>query len=287
MAVSGFATRRRQLLRVLAFAGACLALMANSSSCSKPTHHTSTSSVPNFIGASDCVHSGISVPPAAGFEDSITVTTDVTRTSLLISNVSELTLVVIPETRETEVDDPSYHGSYADQSASALAYQSLNADTLVRYDTVVSSATGTYGLAPYQAYFVPPQWSVCAHVPYTYDKVQLGIDRDNDASLAYFTAEKLAALTLRYATPASISRANSLLDCATGTLQLINSNPGNTNASTFLPQLFSTGSSCYEGLKNLLGSDDAVEHESSGFLEALSKLPAWVDDVKFLEALPR
>jgi hypothetical protein len=265
-------------------ATALVAVAALTACVPKPGPTPSLHLTPGPIGpttpagfADDCRGSDNAVTPQAGAlpGGTFSLRTDNSRTSLLITNTSLVTLVVVPQTVGTRLAE----SPYADPTdlLSTTALNAVIGTDLPRNDPTVAGFASRDGIPYDQIFVVPPQWSVCALglVPAAF------IAMDRFATAEYKVTMAIGQAISNSVTPQILSRANTLQKCATGTYNFLNTNP-DPNSFEFYSGVIGTGSDCYKSY-TLLVNDDAA---AAGATEAraaqiLDETPSLIEDSEF------
>lgn len=213
-----------------------------------------------------------------------TKTDPLTRTSILLTNTSQVTLIVVPGNALTTLQKTPAQNPR--DPSNVLALGAFSQEGLLLSDPAVP-----LGVAHNQIYFVPPGFSVCGTVPVLGDVASVNIERDQVASVAWFVTKDAADAAIGKLLPADIE---ALTTCGNTAITLATSTP-DFNALDVYKQALDASNSCYKTYKNFFvnaGTDDvAAETEASDglgkVLDDLDHAPKLIQDIDFFTELIR
>jgi hypothetical protein len=227
----------------------------------------------------DCSGSTMTVFGSGDLDGIIEAKTDPTSTSLLVTNVSELTLIVVPGVDGATRLQPT-PGLNPDDNGNVLAFEALLSSNVFVDDPNIPT-----NVPLDQVYVVPPNYSVCGISSGTGAPASMQVQRDRLASgawrVSYALAEKLVGLF----TPGAIRSAKTISNCLTGAVGILRGNASLTDVE-FYETALSTASTCYSSVSGLFQStgQPAVEAQQTRavVLKGLKRLPQLIDDARFL-----
>jgi hypothetical protein len=223
---------------------------------------TTTISTPEIVlpttpqvleAAADCSKSTVELAPEAVAEGvELTLSTDPSRTSLLVKNTGSLSVLILPDAKFVTRLVAAPYASPADQS-SRVALVAVNGSGVLR---------SVRGLPPYlptsQIVVLPPQWAVCALTDTLDEVAGVRYLRDKASSAEYFVTNALAD---RLIPQVDADKARpGLIRCARDTLVLLTSQPNLPDIELYA-EVLGTRSSCYGRVKGLLGSNERAAQQ--------------------------
>lgn len=202
--------------------------------------------VPARKAATSCARSTEPLAPAADTDGvELTLSTDPSRTSLLLKNTGGLTVVVLPD---------ADFGSRLIAAPAADPKDAASRAALVAVNAGGGELPGVPAYVPRtQVIRVPPQWAICALSDDVKEIASVRYLQDQASSAEYFVAKALAdQLLLRNS--AARSRAT-LVSCARGTLNTLKANPTLQDIELYVAAV-GPGSACRARYKALLHGDE-------------------------------
>ncbi|TCC30211.1 hypothetical protein [Kribbella speibonae] len=198
--------------------------------------------------ATDCTGSTQQLPTESetgGVQ--LTLSTDPSRTSLLLKNTGSLSVVVIPDASFTSRLVAAPYANPQDQASRAALIAVNNSGAkmsdIPRYVPLTQVIT------------IPPQWAVCALTDSAEETASVRYLQDRQSSAEYFVTKALAdQLTVR----TSLDRVRpALVRCAKSTLIVLASHPEMSDIELYV-EILSPRSLCQAGYKALLGGDSGA-----------------------------
>lgn len=229
---------------------------------------------PSSCEDSDLTLADATAPPGV----TLKLSTDSTNTTLLLTNSGSLSVAVFPH------QDGRTHlaaAPYANPS-DAASIEALNAVASVANPNSVPEMPA--GVPLDQVYFVPPGWSVCGTTGDLNQAAQVRYLRDKASSATYFATKALADQFVKFFTPKSMQRAQTLETCARETNTLLTDTPSLTNSDLYTG-LITGGTACRSSFKALLGDAEEARSAESGALKWLKRTPQLLENSKFFIAL--
>ncbi|MEU8223252.1 hypothetical protein [Kribbella sp. NPDC048915] len=219
---------------------------------------------PALKAATDCAKSTVELPPEAEADGvQLTLSTDPSRSSLLLKNTGSLTVVVLPDARFTTRLIAAPHANPKD-AASRAALIALN-----------NSGTKIEDLPPYvpgsQVVALPPQWALCALTDSADEIATVRYLQDRQSSAEYLVTKALADQLLQ---TNSVARTQpTLIRCAKGMLDVLKANAGLPDIELYAGAL-RVGTPCRNGYRQLLRGDaQAAERLGATVLRELDRAP--------------
>jgi hypothetical protein len=197
--------------------------------------------------ATGCAQSKVPLPVEAGSDGvELTVSTDPSRTSLLLKNTGSLTVVVVPD---ADFSSRLTAASYANPKdpASRAALIAVNN----------SGGAPVPGIPPYapktQVITLPPQWAICALTDDVRETASVRYVQDRVSSAQYFVTKAVADQLLLKVSPTR-SR-TTLIRCARGTSNTLKAHPELPDIELYV-EILGPRSACRAGYKSLLHGDE-------------------------------
>jgi hypothetical protein len=268
---------------------AVLLVAATATACSKAegaSSGTTTAPKPSIViprsqpadkAAADCTKSTETAAASDMDGVQLDVSTDASRTSLLVKNTGSLTVIVVPDANFTTRLIAAPYASPADQ-ASRAALVAVNGSR-----GVGSVHDLPANLPATMVVILPPQWAVCGLTDTVGEIAAVRYLRDKTTSAQYFVAKGLSDQLIPRV---SATRARATLNtCARGTTDLLKGSPTLSDIQLYA-ELLSPGTPCRNGYKALLGSDEkAAQQTTSMALNALERAPRLLGDTKLFGIL--
>ncbi|MET9271894.1 hypothetical protein [Kribbella sp. NPDC003557] len=214
--------------------------------------------------ATDCARSTEMLPTEAGADGvQLTVSTDPSRTSLLLKNTGSLSVVVIPDT------------SFSTRLAAAPYANPKDAASRVALIAVNNSGAKVADIPQYvpqtQVVTLPPRWALCALTDDVKESAAIRYLQDRPSSAEYFVTKALADELL---TSTSAARAQSaLVRCAKSTLNALKIHPEMSDIELYV-EILSPNPGCRAGYKALLRGDmEATEQLEARVIGQLGGAP--------------
>jgi hypothetical protein len=227
--------------------------------------------------AADCSRSKVPLPPAETDGVRLDVSTDATRTSLLLRNTGSLSVIVVPDDQFASRLLAAPYANPADK-ASQAAMAAVGSS---------GSLTAVHEIPPYvpktQIITVPPQWSVCALTDNVRETAGVRYLRDKASSADYFVVKALADELLTTFTPAQVRPA--LTKCAKSALTVMKERVDLEGIELYAA-IFASGSACRLAYRPLFGKDErGSQRLSSAVLNTLERAPRLEENSELFEAV--
>ncbi len=218
--------------------------------------------------ATDCV--GSTVPLPAESESSgvqLTLSTDPSRTSLLLKNTGSLSVVVIPDANFSSRLVGAPYANPRDQASRAALIAVNNGRAKVpdipNYIPVTQVIT------------IPPQWALCALTDNVKETASVRYRQDRLSSAEYFVTKALADQLVVRSSADKVGPA--LVRCARNTLSVFETYPERSDIELYV-EILGPRSACRSGYKALLrgdsGAADQLEATVIGRLGGAPRLVA-------------
>ena len=262
-----------------------LALIAGCSNAKGSSDQGTTVPTPEIVipttqpvikAAADCSKSKVELGPESEAEGvELTLSTDQSRTSLLVKNTGSLSVLVMPDESFVTRLIAAPYANPADP-ASRVALLAVNASGVLK---------SVHGLPPYlpasQVVVLPPQWSVCGLTDTVDEIAGVRYMRDRGSSAEYFLTKGVADQLIP---GVSAQRAQAgLTRCARDTLVLLTTQPNLTDIELYAAAL-GAKSSCLSRVKGLLGnSERATEQLTTTVLNELERAPRLMDNTRLYD----
>lgn len=258
--------------------GVVLLAMAGSAGCSASTDTAAPPSAPPIVlsptagavkPATNCAKSTEPLDPAADTDGVVlSVSTDPSRTSLLLKNTGSMTVVVVPD------------ASFATRLIAAPYANPKDAASRVALIAVNSGGAVVPGIPAFvpktQTITLPPQWAVCALSDDVKETASVRYLQSEAASAEYFVTKALAdQLLLKM----SMDRSRStLIRCARTTTTVLGTHPGVPDIELYVA-ILGPRSACRAGYTALLNGDDrAAGQLGAAVLNQLGSAPRLLPD---------
>lgn len=253
------------LLSLLVVAGCSVAEGSSPSPTVQPTPSIVLPRSPTALRpATDCAGSTEQLPTESetgGVQ--LTLSTDPSRTSLLLKNTGSLSVVVIPDANFNSRLVAAPYANPQDQASRAALIAVNNSGAkmpdIPRYVPLTQVIT------------IPPQWAVCALTDNVEETASVRYLQDRPSSAEYFLTKALAdELTVRN----SSDRVRPALGrCAKSTLIVLATHPEMSDIELYV-EILSPRSLCRPGYKALLAGDaDATERLEATVIGRLGGAP--------------
>jgi hypothetical protein len=203
----------------------------------------------------------------------LTLSTDPSRTSLLLKNTGSLTVVVIPDAAfSTRLTAAPYANPKDGASRAALI--------------AVNNSGGIAGIPeipPYvpktQMVTLPPQWAVCALTDDANETATVRYVQDRGSSAEYFVTKALAdQLLLKVSSDRSRP---TLIRCARGTLGTLKANPDLPDIELYV-EILGPRSACRAGYQALLDDKRAAGQLGAAVVNRLGSAPRLLPNSRLL-----
>ncbi|NIK58617.1 hypothetical protein [Kribbella shirazensis] len=205
----------------------------------------------------------------------LTLSTDPSRTSLLLKNTGSLTVVVIPDAAFTTRLASAPHANPKD-AASRAALTAVNNS---------GGVAAVPGIPPYvpksQIVTLPPQWAVCALTDDAKETASVRYVQDRASSAQYFVTKGLADQLL-LKTGSDRSRPT-LIRCARGTLRALKAYPNLPDIELYVAVLGGPRYACRASYQALLGGDArATGQLGAAVINRLGSVPRLLPNSRLL-----
>jgi hypothetical protein len=225
--------------------------------------------------ATDCSSSTQALPTESETDGvQLAVSTDPSRTSMLLKNTGSMTVVVLPD-EEFSTRLVAATSANPKDAPSRTALSALTAG---------GSVAGVTEIPPYvpltQVITVPPRWAVCALTDNVEEAASVRYVQDRPSSAAYFVAKELADQLLLKTSAARAGQ--TLATCARDTLDAIKASPDGSDIELYVG-VIGAGSRCRNGYKALLHGDErATGRLGSTVVNRLGSVPRLVPNSPLL-----
>jgi hypothetical protein len=212
--------------------------------------------------ATDCTRSTVELPTESETDGvQLSVSTDPSRTSLLLKNTGGLSVVVIPDT------------SFATRLTTAPYANPKDAASRAALIAVNNSGAKVVGIPRYvpltQVVTLPPQWALCALTDDVTESAEIRYLQDRPSSAEYFVTKALADQLL--ATTSSARMQKTLVRCAKGTVSVLKTHPKMSDIELYV-EILNPRSACHTGYKALLDDDaEATEQLEAAVIGRLGR----------------
>jgi hypothetical protein len=234
--------------------------------------------------AIDCSQSAIKlITPPTIPSGSILAETDSTRTSLLIKNTGDQTVLVIPRQNTALQPTPDINPQ---DFVDSTALKALSESTFLETDPNLPLGTPLNSV-----YIVPPGYGVCGTVPEVGEYPYVTIQQDRVASATWFVLHAVAQSLsdrLRENTFEGSETIQAMATCANGTASLASSRPDLASADLYA-NVMQTSAGCYKSYKAVFENSEeaqtAVEDASKtreDVVSLLDRAPDLLKDVHFI-----
>jgi hypothetical protein len=194
----------------------------------------------------DCAHSEVQLPAVSDTDGvELTVRTDPSRTSLLVKNTGNLTVIVIPDENFGSRLTTAPHADPDDEAARG-ALAAVKGSDAGGNPEIPSFVPGG------QVIMLPPQWAVCALTDEVQEAASVRYLQDRTSSAEYILAKGLAEQLLVKNNPARIRPA--LDRCAKDTVNVIKTHPEMSDIELYA-EILGPKSSCRAAYRGLLSAD--------------------------------
>ncbi len=204
--------------------------------------------------------------------------TDATNTTLLLTNSGSLSVAVFPPEDGTTRLAAAPYANPSD----AASVEALHAVASVANPNNVPEMP--QGVPLSQVYFVPPGWSVCATTGDLSQAAHVRYLRDKASSATYFATKALGDQLVKFVTPKSIQKMQTLETCAKETDTMLTSTPRLTDTDLYTG-LITGGTACRSSFNALLGDAEEAKSAETGALKWLERTPQLLENSKFFVAL--
>jgi hypothetical protein len=228
--------------------------------------------------ATDCARSTVELPLESETDGvQLTVSTDPSRTSLLLKNTGSLSVVVIPDTNfSTRLLTAPYANPKDPASRAALI-------------AVNNSGAKVAEIPPYvpltQVVTLPPQWALCALTDDVKETAAVRYLRDRPSSAEYFVTKALADQLLLH--NSQIRTQPTLVRCAKSTLSVIKAHPELSDIELYV-EIMSDRSTCRAGYNALLGGDaEATDQLEAAVIGRLGRVPRLLPNSRLFSVTTR
>lgn len=214
--------------------------------------------------ATDCSGSTQQLPTESETDGvQLTLSTDPSRTSLLLKNSGSLSVVVIPDANFTSRLVAAPYANPQDQASRAALIAVNNSGAKVadipRY------------VPPAQVLTIPPQWALCALTDNVKETASVRYLQDRQSSAEYFLTKALADELIVGSN--SDKARPALVRCAKTTLSVLKTYPQLSDIELYV-EILSPRSTCRSGYKALLGGDTgATEQLEATVIQRLGGAP--------------
>ncbi|MGW7681018.1 hypothetical protein ACWGID_09790 [Kribbella sp. NPDC054772] len=213
----------------------------------------------------DCAHSDVHLPAVSDTDGvELTVSTDASRTSLLVKNTGNLTVVVIPDANFDSRLAPSPYANPTDEAShgALAAVNGAEAGSMPQIPSFVPAG---------QVIKVPPEWSICSLTDNPREVASIRYLQDRTSSAEYILTKGLAEQLLVKQTPA---RTGPTLDrCAKDTSNVIKIHPEMSDIELYA-EILGPRSSCRAAYKGLLSAGgQAADQFATTVLNRLASGP--------------
>jgi hypothetical protein len=219
---------------------------------------------PALKPATDCTRSTEKLPTEAETDGVLlTISTDPSRTSLLLKNTGGLSVVVIPDTNfVTRLTTAPYANPKDAASRAALI-------------AVNNSGAKVVGIPRYvpltQVVTLPPQWALCALTDDVKEPATIRYLQDRPSSAEYLVTKALADELLAHTSSARMQP--TLVRCAKSTLSVLKTHPNLPDIELYV-EILGPRSTCRAGYKALLNDDaEATEQLEAAAIGRLGGAP--------------
>ncbi|MFF0345762.1 hypothetical protein [Kribbella sp. NPDC004875] len=215
--------------------------------------------------AVDCAHSDVRLPAVSDTDGvELTVRTDPSRTSLLVKNTGNLTVVVIPDANFDSRLAPSPYANPTDP-ASQGALAAVDGTPGGSMPEIPSFVPGG------QVITVPPGWSTCALTDNPREVASIQYFQDRTSSAEYILTRGLAEQLLA---KHSVARTRPVLDrCSKDTLNVVKLHPEMSDIELYA-EILGAKSSCRAAYRGLLSADgQAADQLATTVLNRLASGP--------------
>ncbi|GAA1599322.1 hypothetical protein GCM10009804_64950 [Kribbella hippodromi] len=221
---------------------------------------------PALEPAKDCRQSTVRLPAESETDGvELTVSTDPSRTSLLLKNTGSLTVIVVPDADFTSRLVAAPYANPKDQASRAalIAVNNSGGAAAVR-------AVPAY-VPPAQVITLPPLWAICALTDDAKMTASVRYLQDRPSSAEYFVTKALADVLL--VNHSSDRTRPALIRCAKSTLSVLKTHPGMSDIELYV-EILGPRAACQAGYKALLGgSQAATEQLGNSVLGRLAGAP--------------
>ncbi|HZX03541.1 hypothetical protein [Kribbella sp.] len=215
--------------------------------------------------ATDCARSTEPLPPASEADGvQLTVSTDPSRTSLLLKNTGSLTVVVLPDAdfRSRLIAAPYANPKDAASRNALIAVNNSGGAELPGVPAYVPKS---------QLITLPPQWAICALTDNLRETASVRYLQDRTSSAQYFVAKALADQLLLKVS-AGRSR-QTLIRCSRSTASTLKASPELSDIELYV-EIVGPSSPCRTGYRALLHDDErATGQLGAAVLNRLSGVP--------------
>jgi hypothetical protein len=235
---------------------------------------------PPSVAATDCSQSNVPVAvPSTIPTGTISAETDNTRTSLLIKNTGDQTLLVIPQQETSLQQTPSVNPTDAVDLAALKAVTQvpfLGADNNIPAGTQLSTI-----------FIVPPQYGVCGTVAEIGEYADVSVERDKEASAMWFVAHAVAKSLYEKITTGGDEDVQALTTCASDTASLTSKYPDLSDVDLYAT-VMQAGASCYksyeavfEEKEEIVKAEEDATKTREDVLDLLDRAPDLLESIHF------
>lgn len=202
---------------------------------------------PALKPAVDCARSTEQLPAESETDGvQLTVSTDPSRTSLLLKNTGSLTVVVIPDAAFTTRLTAAPYANPKDEASRAALIAVNNSGGAAAITQIPQYVPKT------QVVTLPPQWAVCALTDDAKETATVRYVQDQASSAEYFVTKSLAdQLLLKVSSDRSRP---ALIRCARNTLGTLKAYPDLPDIELYV-EILGPSSACRAGYQALLRGD--------------------------------
>jgi hypothetical protein len=250
---------------------------ANSSPTSGPSSNNSVA----VTAATDCSQSNISLPiPSTIPSGSISAETDSTRTSLLIENTGDQTLLVVPQQNTVLQQTPDVNPT---DPVDVAALKALGQTTFLESDQNLPAGTQLDTV-----FIVPPKYGVCGTVAEVGEYPDVSVERDKEAGAVWFVLRAIAQSLYNRVAFAGDEDIQAMATCANDTASLSSTQPDLSDIDLYAT-VMQAGASCYKSYEAVFEDteeSDRAEEDASRVredaLDLLDKAPELLESIRFV-----
>jgi len=265
---------------------ACISSNSSSSTSQSPVNNNSPFSIQSSSGsvpeaATDCSESNVPLTtPATIPSGTISAETDSTRTSLLIENTGDQTLLVVPQQATVLQQTPDVNPA---DPVDVAALKALGRSTFLETDQSLPA-----GILPSTVFIVPPKYGVCGTVAQVGEYPAVSVQRDREASAVWFILHAVAQSLYDRAVFGGDEDVEAMVTCANDTGSLVSTQPDLDDIDLYAT-IMQTGASCYKSYEavfaeteNSATAQEDASRTRDDALDLLDKAPELLEDARFV-----
>jgi hypothetical protein len=224
--------------------------------------------------AADCARSTEELPAESETDGvELTLSTDPSRTSLLVKNTGSLTVVVIPDAAFSTRLAAAPHANPKDAASRAALIAVNNSGGVAAVPEIPPYVPKT------QVVTLPPQWAVCALTDDAKETASVRYVQDRASSAAYFVTKGLADQLLL---KVSSDRGRpTLIRCARGTRGTLKAYPDLPDIELYV-EILGPRSACRAGYQALLRDTRATGQLGATVINRLGSVPRLLPNSRLL-----